>query len=222
MKIIDNKKDYYDYLIGKYGIDEKYVFDRRTYKVFNEKYLTSETDDRIKAIFSINKQPFDRPLYQSYVFSKRKIYYQQHGELYSFILEIGFIRHYFDVERFLDNVNNLVKNIQYIGAKRVEEKLIDKHIVLYHCKTGFYWEKTREMSDFEIQYNKNNSPVTFMEFLLKDTFFPKYIDAETVYMALTEYLAAKAESHISDNRTDKQKLESAGFDNKTSFRHPVK
>ena len=29
MKIIDNKKDYYDYLVGTYGIDEKMVYDRR-------------------------------------------------------------------------------------------------------------------------------------------------------------------------------------------------
>lgn len=29
MKIIDNKKDYYDYLMGVYGIDEKIVYDRR-------------------------------------------------------------------------------------------------------------------------------------------------------------------------------------------------
>ena len=29
MKIIDNKKDYYDYLSGIYGIDELIVFDRR-------------------------------------------------------------------------------------------------------------------------------------------------------------------------------------------------
>jgi len=29
MKIIDNKKDYYDYLSGIYGIDNLIVYDRR-------------------------------------------------------------------------------------------------------------------------------------------------------------------------------------------------
>jgi hypothetical protein len=29
MKIIDNKKDFYDYLVGEYGIDDLTVFDRR-------------------------------------------------------------------------------------------------------------------------------------------------------------------------------------------------
>ena len=29
MKIIDNKKDYYDYLSGVYGIDNLIVYDRR-------------------------------------------------------------------------------------------------------------------------------------------------------------------------------------------------
>ena len=35
MKIIDNKKDYYDYLSGVYGIDELIVFDRRGSKLLN-------------------------------------------------------------------------------------------------------------------------------------------------------------------------------------------
>jgi len=29
MKIIDNKKDYYDYVVGEYGIDNLMIFDRR-------------------------------------------------------------------------------------------------------------------------------------------------------------------------------------------------
>jgi len=29
MKIVDNKKDFYDYAVGEYGIDDLIVFDRR-------------------------------------------------------------------------------------------------------------------------------------------------------------------------------------------------
>ena len=34
MKIIDNKKDFYDYIVGEYGIDDLTVFDRRKAVVF--------------------------------------------------------------------------------------------------------------------------------------------------------------------------------------------
>ena len=35
MKIIDNKKDYYDYLSEMYGTDDLIVFDRRNSKMLN-------------------------------------------------------------------------------------------------------------------------------------------------------------------------------------------
>ena len=36
MKIIDNKKDYYDYLASIYGIDELVVYDRRGSVTFSK------------------------------------------------------------------------------------------------------------------------------------------------------------------------------------------
>ena len=36
MRIIDNKKDYYDYLMGVYGIDDMVVYDRRGSTVFTK------------------------------------------------------------------------------------------------------------------------------------------------------------------------------------------
>lgn len=40
MKIISQYKDYYDYLIGFYGIDEKIVLDRRKFNKYNGPYIS--------------------------------------------------------------------------------------------------------------------------------------------------------------------------------------
>jgi hypothetical protein len=37
MKIIDNRKDYYDFLVGKFGQDSLIVLDRREYDNFSYK-----------------------------------------------------------------------------------------------------------------------------------------------------------------------------------------
>lgn len=45
MKIIDNKKDYYDYLAGIYGIDTHVVYDRRgseSFKGTNAQYTYND------------------------------------------------------------------------------------------------------------------------------------------------------------------------------------
>ena len=44
MKIIDSKKDYYDYVSGIYGIDDKIIFDRRGSKVL-EKYILKSINE---------------------------------------------------------------------------------------------------------------------------------------------------------------------------------
>ena len=48
-----------------------------------------------------------------------------------------------------------------------------------------------------------------------------FIPAEEVYNNVYDYLIANREPDIQDNRNDIQKLESHGFDKKTSFRNPI-
>lgn len=58
MKIIDNKKDYYDYLASIYGIDDLVVYDRRgSVSLNSEKYLLHG----MEYYFSHKPLPFDKP-----------------------------------------------------------------------------------------------------------------------------------------------------------------
>lgn len=49
-------------------------------------------------------------------------------------------------------------------------------------------------------------------------FIKKYIPAEEVWQKLYDYISKRNEKEIVDQRNDIEKLESAGFDKKTSFR----
>jgi len=58
--------------------------------------------------------------------------------------------------------------------------------------------------------------------ILQNTEIPSLIPAEKIWSNLYNYLLYQKDPQVIDNRTDKQKLESRGFDNITSFRHPIK
>ena len=45
MKIVDNKKDFYDFVAGEYGIDDLIVFDRRKLNIYS--FLSSKKDIKI-------------------------------------------------------------------------------------------------------------------------------------------------------------------------------
>lgn len=59
MKIIDKKKDYYDFLAGVYGMDEMVVYDRRGSVVVNSEKILLEGMDYY---FSTKILFFDKPL----------------------------------------------------------------------------------------------------------------------------------------------------------------
>ena len=55
--------------------------------------------------------------------------------------------------------------------------------------------------------------------ILADTSISKMIPPTEIWQALYEYLSSLRDKPFADTRSDVQKLESAGFDKKTSFRN---
>ena len=55
--------------------------------------------------------------------------------------------------------------------------------------------------------------------ILAGTFIPGVIPPTDIWNALYEYLSSLRDKPFTDSRSDVQKLESAGFDKKTSFRN---
>lgn len=227
MKILNRgKKDYYDYLAGIYGIDNDIVYDRREFHVLNQATYSTSIDIRFffdNTIFGIHNgfcgNAADSPRVP-HGYSKT-IY----GRKHSFVLEIGFYQYLFEVERYISDDGRLI----------IEPKLVEKFdnrmhfgttpitLFLYKdeplCSTGILidsWDSIRR----KLEYKKRKSEY-YENPILSDTWITGFIPAEEVYNNVYNYLIACREPVIEDKRNDIQKLESKGFDKKTSFRNPI-
>lgn len=220
MKIIDRNKDYYDYLSGIYGIDELVVFDRRENFV-----LQSDTSDfpykDWEFIFFDKRIDEDNPRKKNrnYWFKNGKFHRKDNlaGEFYFFVLEAGLTRFYFSVERFLDEKGNVQIERKLILTNQIIRKSDEFPLILYVCEKPYYYQIDEiKPEDFKIRFNKK-----IVNPILKDNFISKQILPETVWKEIYNYLATKS-PEITDNRNDIERLESKGFDKKSSFRHPLK
>ena len=211
MLIKSNFKDYYDYLIGQYGIDEKVVYER----------ICSTEDSDKKWI-------------------KSGIYKPQHtleGTVYSFdiIAVCGIIyccyyyrgKHYFGS----DAIDYIPKKIK----RGIYESDIDTYSDLLRSATNEQKENlsfstVRSIHLKETNLNeKENCPVLILRQSydglyadvknpkLSDFDFGKILSAEECYLQISNFLSR--EKPIVDNRTDIQKITGKGFDKKTSFRN---
>ena len=210
MKILDKCKEFYDYIVSIYGIDNDIILDRR------------------------NKDDFDFPD-NTYNW---KYSYFSNGSLY-FVLEIGYNQYLFKV----DYIDGKKQNVQLVKVFESTCQIIDykaefnvnyKHNVAYKLKhrkdllsnvTNFYEVclqtaiSLKEITIETLRFDQlaNRSTIKNKVYVNLNP-FAKYLDPVTVYNQIYSFLLSKKDKKIVDSRTDVQKLESAGFDRKTSFR----
>lgn len=109
---------------------------------------------------------------------------------------------------------------EYEFHKFVEgnERLSDAPVNFARCsivgtyfkeKGKFSWDYRYEPEDYTIVKNP----------ILKNTFIPSEIEPEEVWQLISDYISKLKDKDIVDNRTDAEKIESAGFDEKISFRN---
>ena len=219
MKIIDNKKDYYDFLVGKYGIDELIVFDRR-----NSVYIQTNIVPKnyIDFMFSNVKSekdcyPTTERNYQKFKRGWKKIN-DKKGKVYHYILKVGDLLYLFQVERYLIDNDNVKVQTRLIDVQENKGRLYDD------CPLAIL-----PLNDFHFHFLGHNDKLLIkkrhiiekeiikMPFL-KNTPIPKFISPEEIYFDIYNYLSAKKEKKFEDKRTDIQKIVSKGFDTKMSFR----
>lgn len=217
------KKDYYDYLAGVYGIDKDIVFDRTEFTVLSH----------INHFTSVDLSFFFDPERMLFAASHNDCLRHPHGwtkEVYgrkhSFVLEVGFYQYLFEVDRYIDED----------GVVHIEPTLISKFdkrvhigktpITLFPYKeepirtSGYYttngWDRVKEDMVYKLSksYQVDNP-------IVSGTWITGFIPAEELYNNIYNYLIACREPVIEDKRNDVQKLESKGFDKKTSFRNPI-
>lgn len=212
MHIINGgKKDYYDYIVGIYGIDSDITYDRR-----NSTVLSHDHYGFWEEYFSSRKLYSDRERCKNYGWhlnGDKYVYgYYHSGRIFHFILEVGNTHYLFEVERYIEN-DTLYRNIKLVKTYEVSKKRSRYPIALY----GIVYTISR-ISGEHIEFLNGHvveNPI------LNNTFIPSYISAEDIYNKIYDHLIKEREPKVEDNRTDIQKLESKGFDKKISFRNPI-
>lgn len=197
MKIISKKKDYYDYLIGIYGIDEKRVLTRENSlcgPIFPWKDTYYSEHDRVGDLCFLHVADKRYPLL---LLADRTIVYG-----YEEIIAERY-------KNFESNRNWKIKNDEIKGIlelyKVQDSDLNDLHgspvIVQYDFKLSRRAEVTVGIN-------------------LEAFEFFRVMSAHDVYVAIFDWLGK--EKDIIDNRSDDLKIEGAGFDTKRSFRPQMK
>jgi hypothetical protein len=201
MKIISNFKDYYDYLIAKYGVDERIVYNRKNTIVdVNEK-------GGCYSPFYSNKD--------EWIFHIAFC-----GTIYV-IVKIGETSYYSEDFNLLpDDVKEFVLDYN----KRYFRVLEWKHYARSKKEAHYQFIWNLKQTTFNETHNEpaillsgsGKTPIC-SNIKLIDYGFQKVLSPEEVYLQIYNFISR--EKVIIDKRNDVEKLLSNGFDVKTSFRN---
>lgn len=201
MRIVSKVKDYYDYLQGIYGIDEKVCYDRRDGIIV----------DPTRGYMEGGLDYWFKPDYKPYC-----VYRRDDGAPAIFGLEIGYVRYVLSVFRGINYDKFEYKLIEKIRINK-EDKVSSAPINLLHMRRkNRFWDKGNHEY---VPFLERGKSSYFRNPILARTFIPGLIPAEEVWENVYEYLSSLNEVEIIDTRTDVQHAESHGFDKKISFRH---
>lgn len=210
MKVISKYKEFYDYLQGIWGVDEKLVLDRTTFtKIAPDMFLNNSA-------------------YSIHLCGWQYDFYYNHGKFY-----------YFDEVKALFPKQAAKRYYSVLDKEREGKGLYfptpEKWLHSDWIYTQRVPSKANRILDHPclIEYNRNalgNSMVinnwnhgrqgTFYPFpILKTIDFHKAIKAEEIWLLLSDWLSKKRDVLVEDKQTDKQKIVGKGFDLIKSFRH---
>jgi len=195
MKIISKIKDYYDYLSGVWGVDDKIILDRRgEFVPSTPKELSVLTFiiggnliqlyfDGISYYFSAELKQFD----QSTKYRRKDGYY---------VLPLGYIN---GRQNNVYVANDIKEGFDYLNEKYESP-------IIYRSDSWHYMDVLeKDFSSFPIL---SATPIT------------KFIDAVDTYRMISDYLSRQLDKKLEvvPISTDVQKLENKGFDKLSSFR----
>ncbi len=191
MKIISRSKDYYDYLQGIYGMDEKIIYKRPVTALYYP------TRSQLIAVFLCGLKIYgyyDEPSKKFYYGEAMKRFgkpYCKRGEEVGNYIILPELR-----ERFGDIINTSVSILPQPDLQKINEKYGEP--VCYK----------------PVNFNDITSEPQFPN--LQSIDFNKYMDAKTIWLKISDWLSPK--DIPMPARPDKEKIISHGFDLKTSFR----
>ena len=244
MKIISKFKDFYDYKVTKYGVDEKLVYTRKTYCEYFQGFFRDINID-----YRISEDDFNKNLKENTKVTDEKnihkILFIGEKLIHLFFIENGVYTH-------LDIKNNedLKKFTDFEYRKEITFKDGKKFNIYTRFKDDWEYLLSYDRKKLiNLNIDKDdiilNEPILLIEYigkcnnekakryyspsLYKFIYNPNlsqmgvYIDADFVWQSLVEFLSIKrSEKEISPEVSDENKILSKGFDLKTSFRPNMK
>ena len=247
----DGQKDFYDYLQGVYGQDELVVYDRRDafpidptkewgceVRRENPYHCSDFQNSNVEKWFRKEVICSDKKREAKYN-TERLLDYGDCpppekgkkwwntpktlvGNVYHFVLEVGYHHYYFEVERYIDDKddNKIHLNYGLVSHERVEkdERVSYAPINLapaYFKRASYLLEDKN--GKFLVEYKDREQAIHNP--ILYSTYIPKFITADEMWNNLYEYISSLRDKEFTDSRTNDQHIESAGFDKKISFRH---
>ena len=246
MKIISKFKDFYDYKVTKYGVDEKLIYTRKTYceyfqvligniKNINIDYRISE--DNFNKNFKDDTKIIDeKNIHKILVLGEKLVhlFFTENGVYTHFDakkLEVskGIYQYYYSKEITFNDGRNFEiytdfgyawdKLFSYDRKKFFSSMKIDKSDIIFN-------EPMLLIEYFGESYGKN---LKYHSSVYKFTYNPNlsqigvYIDEDFIWQSLVEFLSNKrSEKEISPEVSNENKILSKGFDLKTSFRPNMK
>ncbi len=222
MKLISPYKDYYDFLQGKYGIDEKIIYERICQSYIQEKKSFVKTPlykfDSSGQISVMGLKQENHPKFFQLAIC-RKLYcgYAYKGNFYWGKL---------GGKKLADLLGKRFSQYHYFYDKNGKEVDLTNAPWYIYCKP----ECARHLYATDIN-EKYNCPVMLIDdghankvniknVRLLDFGIGQIITPEEMYLKICTFLTA--EKPVMDKRNDREKISGHGFDTKTSFRHPIK
>ena len=246
MKIISKFKDFYDYKVAKYGVDEKLVYTRKTYCEYFLNFYSY-----LRKEYRFSEEEFNKNLKKNVEYSEIAKYHK--------ILVIGEkVIHLFFTE------NGVYTHLDIKNRKNIEKPygcVESKTIIFNDDKKFDIFSAFPLLWPNLFSYNRNrlirvntdipsdniilNAPIFLIEYvgeyndgasrrqyfppLYKFTYNPNlsqmgvYIDEDFIWQSLVGFLSnKKSEKEISPEVSNENKILSKGFDLKTSFRPNMK
>lgn len=188
MRIISKYKDYYDYLTGLYGVDDKVVLDRRGGT------SVEPSDGHVVKLYICG-------LVYTGVYDNGKYYWgSKVQDAGARLCNLIYLPDEYDAVphgNIFTYRDDLVTIEPYKDTKQLNRKLDCP--ILWKDRIGWYY------TDSCTKFPK-----------LEPIGIASVLSAYDLYLMLTEWLSYTPD--IIDNRDDKLKIQAAGFDLKTSFR----
>ncbi len=212
MKFISKFKDYYDYLQGIYGIDEKLIFDRR----FKEKIIRPTSHN--------GKE--DPKQYAFCICNKRYVILQHADRFYYTLEEIK------ELAAILKKEGKILHTNPWRLSQTLDYEITKQGRYTKYLEETLNENKWKEMNGLCAANSALRHPVLIRDtvkniwkpnVLLEDYGFAARIPAEKMYQDISSFMSWMIDyPPIENNQTNKNKILSHGFDFKRSFRPKMK